>query len=283
MEVRSMLTGCRGVSLPFTDFCEPIAADIASFRNMFARIGALGRERGWRYIELRGGEAFMDDAPHSSVFYGHSLELTQDSELLFATFRDSNKRNIRKAEKQGVEVKIRRDMEAMRAFYGLNCLTRRQHGLPPQPFSFFKKVHEHIISKEAGFIALATYKETPVAANVYFHFGKEAIYKYGASDKDCQNLRASNLVMWEALRWYCRNGFTRFSFGRTEPENEGLRQFKNGWGANEYPVHYYKYDLKRDAFVGETAGVADRYHKIFKGMPIFALRATGRLLYRHMG
>lgn len=101
----------------------------------------------------------------------------------------------------------------------------------------------------------------PIAGNVFFHFGKKALYKYGASDKNYQRLRANNLIMWEAIQWYCKNGYTHFCFGRTEPENDGLRQFKNGWGTREYDIRYYKYDLQRNEFIGESSGVAHRYKK----------------------
>jgi hypothetical protein len=283
MDVRSALTGRRGVSLPFTDYCEPITSDAESFQEMFAHITRYGREKGWKYIELRGAESFLKEAPHSSFFYGHTLELPRNPETLFSAFRDSTKRNIKKAGKESVEVKICQDMEGMKAFYGLNCMTRQQHGLPPQPFFFFKKVHGHILSKGRGFIVLAMHEGKPVAGNMFFHFGKKALYKYGASDKNYQHLRANNLIMWEAIQWYCKNGYTHFCFGRTEPENDGLRQFKNGWGTREHSIRYYKYDLQRNEFIGESQGIAHQYKKVFTRMPIPALKVAGQLLYRHMG
>lgn len=283
MDVRSAVTGCRGVSLPFTDYCEPIARDAESFQEMFARVIGCGRERGWKRIELRGGESFMKEAPDSSFFYGHTLELGKNPEILFQSFRENARRNIKKAEKENVKVTICREMEDVKVFYRLNCMTRRQHGLPPQPFLFFKKVHEHILSKGLGLIVLATHEGKPIAGNVFFHFGKKAIYKYGASDNSYLRLRANNLIMWEAIRWYSKNGYTHFCFGRTEPENDGLRRFKNGWGAREEKIRYYKYDLERNDFVGETGGASRRYEKILRWMPIPALRAAGQLLYRHMG
>ena len=283
IDVNSFLTGRRGVSLPFTDYCEPITRDTESFQEMFTQVIRYGREQGWKYIELRGAEAFLKEAPHSSFFYGHTLELPKNPDALFSSFRDSTKRNIKKAGKENVEVNICQDMEAMKAFYDLNCLTRQQHGLPPQPLYFFKKVHEHILSKDHGFIVIATYDGKPIAGNVFFHFGKKAIYKYGASGKDHQHLRANNLIMWEAIKWYCRNGYTHFCFGRTEPENDGLRQFKNGWGTQEHEIRYYKYDLLRNEFIGESSRTAHQYKKVFTRMPIPALKVAGQLLYRHMG
>lgn len=65
MEVNSFLTGKRGVSLPFTDYCEPIINGRIEFVELFNNIIAYGKKRGWKYLELRGGEKFL--SPQSSV------------------------------------------------------------------------------------------------------------------------------------------------------------------------------------------------------------------------
>jgi hypothetical protein len=54
MEVNSFLTGKRGVSLPFTDYCEPILEEGIAFQELFDPIIDHGKKRGWKYIELRG-------------------------------------------------------------------------------------------------------------------------------------------------------------------------------------------------------------------------------------
>jgi hypothetical protein len=171
----------------------------------------------------------------------------------------------------------------MKEFYRLNVLTRREHGLPPQPFHFFRNVYDQIITKGLGFISVASIRNRTIAANVYFHFGNEVIYKYGASDNAFQHLRANNLVMWETIKWSTDYGFKKLNFGRTEPENLGLRQFKTGWGSTEYFIRYYKYDLQHDAFVDDSFGINPTYKKIFSKIPIPILNLLGRILYRHMG
>jgi len=96
-------------------------------------------------------------------------------------------------------------------------------------------------------------------------------------------LRASNLVMWEAIRWFADKGFKSLCFGRTEPENEGLRQFKAGWGAEETQVHYFRYDLRQNAFVPGKEKGEPPYAHLFRATPAPILNAIGSLLYRHMG
>ncbi len=283
MEVKSFLTGQRGVSLPFTDYCGPIVARDIHFMEVFEYLREYGKQAGWKFIEIRGGRSFPQDFPHSSYYYGHILNLSRNEDQIFSNFRSSTKRNIKKAMREGVEVNTDNSLESIKEFYRLNCMTRKDHGLPPQPYFFFKKIYDHIISKNQGFVVLASYKGMIIAGAVYFHFGKKAIYKYGASDRKYQYIRPNNLVMWKAIKWYSQNGYKNFCFGRTEPENKGLMQFKAGWGAEERIIRYYRYDLKKSVFVNGDSHVSGLHNKVFNKMPIPLLKVAGALFYRHMG
>jgi len=282
MDITSALTGKRGVCLPFTDYCEPLAPDAAHFQEMFHAVIAFGRKQNWKYLEIRGGKAFLQKEEPSERHHGHTLDLTAGSQKILSDLRDSTRRNIKKAQKENINLTISTSPDAMKAFYRLNAITRRDHGLPPQPWFFFKNLYDHILSKDMGFVALASLKDQAIAANVYLHSGEEVIYKYGASDRAHQNLRASNLVMWEAIKWSCDQGYKRLCFGRTEPENEGLMQFKSGWGAREHLIQYYRYDLQKNAFVTEHRRVTPLYKKIFGKLPVPILKIIGNILYRHM-
>ena len=233
MEIKSFLTGKRGVSLPFTDYCDPIVSGNVRFQELLEYIIEYGKKRGWKCIELRGGNGLLPSGRPSLTYLGHTLYLSDNHDGMPSTFRDSTKRNIRKSIKEGVKVELLQSLDSVQEFYRLNCMTRKDHGLPPQPYYFFEKVFNYVISRNLGLVVLASFEEKPIAGAVYFHLGEKAIYKYGASDKKYQHLRANNLIMWEAIRWCCKNGIQSISFGRTEPENEGLLQFKRGWGTVE--------------------------------------------------
>jgi len=134
-----------------------------------------------------------------------------------------------------------------------------------------------------GFIVLAYYQKKAVAGAMYFQFGKKAIYKYGASERGYQHLRTNNAVIWEAIRWYSLNHFEEISFGRTDPKNKGLLQFKNGWGAKQDKIYYQKYDFPKSKFVEKKSTENPIFEKIFNHLPISALRLSGSLFYKHMG
>ena len=156
------------------------------------------------------------------------------------------------------------------------------HGLPPQPFSFFRKIYQHIISKKKGIIVLASFDDKIIAGSINFHFGNKAIFKYGASDKKYLHLRPNNAVMWESLKYYIQNGYKHFHFGITELRNSGLAQFKRGWGTTERIIHYNRYDYAKAAFVSAGSEIKPPY-RLFRALPIPVLNMAGNLIYRHVG
>ena len=283
MEVNSWLTGKRGVSLPFTDQVSVIAPDRAFFEKLVKGVMDYGEKAGWKYIEWRDGSLFAEEVNASEWHYTHELDLSKSEKQIFAGFRDSTRRNIKKAVKAGVSIQVSRSLDSVQAFYRLNCITRRRHGLPPQPLSFFKNVFEHVISRDRGVVVAALNAGKAIASGVFFYYGKRAIYKYGASDLAHQELRANNLVMWEAIKWCRESGFKAFNFGRTEPENEGLLQFKRGWGGEEGQVKYHRYDMKKKAFQEGHASTDGLVNTAFAHIPVDMLRLVGSLLYRHVG
>jgi lipid II:glycine glycyltransferase (peptidoglycan interpeptide bridge formation enzyme) len=286
MEIKSVLTGKRGVSLPFTDYCEPIIGQPhpdETVHSLLKNMIEYGEKAAWRSLELRGNISTSGRTQSSYRCYGHTLEMSKKEDELFSSFRDSTKRNIKKAIKEGVKMEITQSLDAIRNFYRLNCLTRKEHGLPPQPFRFFEQVYRHVLSQNMGVVVLASHSDRYIAGALFVHFGERAIFKYGASDKQYQHHRANNLVMWEAIRWYSRNGYQSLCFGRTEPDNEGLLQFKRGWNATERTILYYKYDIRRQAFINGAATLSVGYRRIFHHMPIPLLKMTGSLLYKHSG
>jgi len=283
MEVKSFLTGKRGVSIPFTDYSDAIIHNGISFKNLFHHLTQYGENHGWKSFELRGEHHLPMVSQIFSSYSRHILDLSKKTDETFLSFRSNTRRNIKKAIKNGVKVEICHTFDSVKEFYRLNCLTRKRHGLPPQPFYFFKKVYEHIISQKFGFVVLASYEKVFIAGAVYFHFGENAFFKYGASDKNFHHLRPNNLVMWEAIKLCCQNGYKSFCFGRTEPENQGLIQLKSGWGTTEQQINYYRYDFRKEGFVNSQSKVTGFYNKIFRKMPSPLLRTIGSIFYKHVG
>jgi lipid II:glycine glycyltransferase (peptidoglycan interpeptide bridge formation enzyme) len=283
MIIKSWLTGTRAVSLPFTDYCPIILKNEFKHEDLIRDIIKYGKNEGWKSIELRHNRSNNSMVSPSDSFYEHYLDLKVNESDLYEKFRASTKRNIKKAKKYGVETRISTSLNSLNEYYHLHCITRKRQGSPPQPFSFFKNIFEHILKEENGFIVLATYKNVVISGMIFFCFGKEAIYKFGASSQKYQETRSNNLVMWEGIKYCLKKGCEQLSLGRTEENNPGLRQFKNGWAVNEIVINYYTYSLKEDRYLSDNNGMYDYMVKIFKKFPLSLLKLTGKIAYRHIG
>jgi len=283
MEVDSILTGKRGVSLSFSDCCGAIAHDSQDYQLLLNSALGLGGMSQWRYAEFRG-EKFLSDQVSDKSFAYHELELLTDEVKMHSRLRKGTSSGIRKAEREGVKVTISHELDSVREFYRLHCLTRQRHGLPPQPVLFFEKLYVHMISEGLGFTALAHYRTKAVAGLICLHFKDQSVWKYGASDERFKELSANNLVIWEAIKACAGRGLRSMSFGRSDLDNPGLISFKNGWGASLAPLKYYRYDFNSNTF-GRTKIRNDiaSYKKFFRYLPIDVLRMIGKFAYRHIG
>lgn len=283
MEISSLLTGRRGVSLPFTDDCEPLARSPEAARALLHATLALARTRKWRKIEFRGGSELLPDATPATTFYSHHLELKPCETTLAKGLDSSVRRAIRKAEQAGVTVEFSNQPAAIESFYQLLTLTRRRHGLPPQPFHFFSGLQQHLLATGRGTVALARLRGEAIAGAVYLFSGQTVLYKYGASDERHQQVRGNNLVMWRALTSFAQQGYTRLDFGRTSLENEGLRAFKLSWGSSERVSHYLVHELATQRWTQAPDRAAGWHTSVFRQLPLPIARLVGNLIYRHLG
>ena len=282
MEVSSPWTGRRGVSLPFTDLCGLLPGEDGLARSLYEAAVRHGRERGWAYLECRNNDHAWPGAEASLAFRGHVIDLQRPEGDLFGSFAPSVRRSIRKAQDAGLGIQFAASPEAAREFYALHCLSRKRHGVPPQPFRYFENIARRVLAEGSGFIVSARMGERTVAAAVFFHAGRRAFYKFGASDYAYQHLRANNLVMWEAIRRCAKLGCASLHLGRTSMSNEGLNQFKLRFGAQEESIEYCRYDFKRQAFAKSVDRADGWVNRVFRLLPSPLFRLAGQVLYPHL-
>jgi len=282
MEVASFLTGKRGVSLPFSDQCDPLSRDPVEAHALWKDALAHAKRLSWKYLEVRGPLTDFCEGKVATEFYGHTLDLSGSEQTLSRNVDSSVRRAVRKAEQAGLTTEVSHSSEATRIFYRLLGKTRRRHGVPVQPFSFFREIHRAIISQGKGCIVLAKSGLVPVAGAMFFNFGHTAVYKYGGSDPYYQHLRGNNLVMWKAILWHAQNGYERLDFGRTSHDNAGLRSFKLGWGAQENSIAYMRFDCQKSSWLAAPDTSSGRLSPLFKRIPLSVSRLVGALAYRHI-
>jgi hypothetical protein len=282
MEVQSVLTKSRGICLPFSDYCAPLT--YSSFGNELVtqKLQQIARERRWSYFELRSHSIIPHDVAASESYYGHSLDLRIGSEALTSNFSSSVQRAVRKAQRSGLSVSLQTSPDAMAQFYKLHVRTRRRHGVPPQPRSFFTNIQRHLIDAGYGFIVLVECQNGPAAAAVFFKLGRHAVYKFGASDERLQELRANNLAMFEGIKYLTEGGAETLHFGRTDKENAGLRRFKLSWGATEEEIRYARFEMASGSWKQSCDSRSALHKHIFRALPASLNRLAGAMIYPHL-
>jgi len=284
MEVKSWITGNRVISLPFSDYCEPLFKSKNLSQTLAEEIIKSLEIRTSKYIEFRTSKHLY---PFETEQYRrdlrHILKLDKNESDLLKQCSDNTKRNIKKAAKEKLSLKIQNDENGIKNFYDMMCQTRKKHGLPPQPFSFFKNILDLIITKGYGDILFAIKDNNYISGAIYLKFGKKLIYKYGASYSEYLKYRGNHFVMWEAIKRYKDEGYEEFDFGETDLEQEGLKRFKRGWNADELSIYTTRYNLKEKNFLPVSPLTQGFHTRIFSHLPISILKIIGNKLYKHIG
>ena len=282
MEVQSALTRSRGICLPFSDYCAPLTFSSFGHELVAQKLQQIARERRWSYFELRSHSIVPNDVPASESYYGHFLDLRIGPEALISNFSSSVQRAVRKAQRSGLSVSIQTGPDAMAQFYKLHVRTRRRHGAPPQPRSFFINVQRHLISAGFGFIVLVECQRGPIAAAMFLKLGRHAVYKFGASDERVQALRGNNLAMFEGIKYLAEEGAETLHFGRTDKENEGLRRFKLSWGVTEEEIRYACFEMASGSWKRSRESRSIFHKRIFRALPASLNRLAGAIIYPHL-
>ena len=282
MEVQSVLTRSRGICLPFSDYCAPLTFSTFGHELVAQKLQQIARERRWSYFELRGHSIFPINVPVSESYYGHFLDLRIGPEALVSNFSSSVQRAVRKAQRSGLSLSIQSSPDAMAQFYKLHVRTRRRHGAPPQPRSFFSNIQRHLLDVGYGFIVLVECQKGPIAAAMFLKLGRHAVYKFGASDERLQELRANNLAMFEGIKYLAEGGAETLHFGRTDKENDGLRRFKLSWGAIEETLDYARFDTVSASWKHSRDSRSTLHQHIFRALPASLNRLAGAMIYPHL-
>jgi hypothetical protein len=239
--VNSWLTGRRLVSLPFSDHCAILAADPSVARWMLESIRT-SVPGSVRYIELRPTRemALPDGYVASNRFAWHSIDLGRSLEqILSGLHKSQTQRAIRRAERCGIVIEAGRVKPLLDAFYRLHTLTRHRHGVPVQPYEWFRRLAEAFGDRLR--IYVARYRSLFIAAILVIQHKTTLVYKYGCLDMAYKRLGAMPALFWRAIEDGVRAGCLAFDLGRSDMDAPGLIAFKEHLGAARQSLVYYRY------------------------------------------
>lgn len=285
--VKSWLTGCRLVSLPFSDHCEPLCDSGAELDFLVRYLQSALNHQTWRYMEVRPITRNFGQAPDgvgfvpATKYFLHTLDLRPDLDTVFRSLhKDSVQRRIQRAERACLVEECGTSEKLLKDFYRLFVITRSRQQLPPIPYAWFRNLIQY--QGNASKIHVAYSDENPIAAIITLRFRDVLYYKYACSVKSLNRFGAIPWLLWRAIVAAKSTGAVQLDMGRTEEANAGLLAFKNHWVPQPQELIYLNFPVT--SVLGPVDGWKLKTAKrIFSYMPDRLLAIIGRLIYRHIG
>ena len=239
-----------------------------------------------RFIELRfaeNGHLMDDNDPDNPEYYTFHLSLDRKPEELLKSFHNNCiRRAIRKANEEQFEIITGTTHQHLKTFYRLHLLTRKKHGVPIQPFKFFRNLWNALTPRDMLTLLLVRLNGSFVAGIILLWYKNTAYYKYGASDPNFLHLRANQWLMWKAIQLAQKRGCSTFDFGRASSSERGLVEYKSRWGTQNSPLDYLRMPMdQKSSLLKEESRQHIISKNLIRRMPKIGIRLVGEFFYRH--
>lgn len=209
-------------------------------KNMLTELKKLGKKEKLIFIKLEPNVKKSDKlisilkeggaVPGKTLFTPSTfwIDLRPTEEELMKSFSSKTRYNIKVAQKNGVVVKEDNSDSAFEEYLKLTKETVSRQGF----YAHTEKYHRLMwnILKKAGIahLLIAKYKGKTLTTWILFKWKDFLYYPYGASTEEYKNVMASNLMMWEAIKFGKKQGLTTFDLWGRE-EGKGFTRFKEGY------------------------------------------------------
>lgn len=165
------------------------------------------------------------------------LDISKPEEVLLKEMRKSHRYLIRKAQTLDIKLIRTKNINDIDKFIPLyKQLSQIKHFIPHkgvrEEFITFSKDNEEVLF-------LVEYQGKIIAGALIAFIGDMAIYRHSASDKNYNNIPASYLIQWEAIKEAKKRGLRFYNFWgialSDSPHHpwKGLTLFKTGFGGEK--------------------------------------------------
>lgn len=207
--------------------------------------------------------------------YTFVLDISKSEEELLKNFHPKTRYNIRVAQKHGVKIEEQTSEEAFKEYLRLTEETTNRQKFFAHTPSYHTKMWE-TLGGEMAHLLTAVYNseetnntDVTLASWILFTFHNYLYYPYGASSTKFRNVMASNLIMWEAIKFGKKMGLSYFDMWGAQgnpPDTKdpwyGFHKFKEGYGAT-HTEFVGSFDLEINPTLYQLYKVADRLRWVF--------------------
>jgi hypothetical protein len=191
----------------------------------------------------------LDELPEDAHFHAENFvaDLTDGYGAVEDEYKASFGRNVRKAEREGLEVDIDvepgdREREAFSDLY-LDTMEK----VDADPFYFFARETLDRLMDLPEMAAVTTWSEdTIIASALILRSENDLFYFLGSSDRDYLDLRPNNILFDRIIQHGADSGYDCLHLGGGSP---GLRRFKKQMATGTVDYHLLKRVHDEDAYV----------------------------------
>jgi lipid II:glycine glycyltransferase (peptidoglycan interpeptide bridge formation enzyme) len=175
-----------------------------------------------------------------SLFTKYSLWLDIDhtEEDILQKMHQKTRYNTRLAEKKGVQIIEDDTDEGFEDYWKLMEETTKRQRFFAHSKNYHRKMWRAMSESGMGHLFKAVFEGKVLTAWILFVFNGVLYYPYGSSSNENREVMASNLMMWEAIRFGKKNKCNLFDmWGSLGPEPDmkdpwfGFHRFKLGYGS----------------------------------------------------
>ncbi len=278
------IRGERVVSIPFSDFCDPLIETEAGWGEFADHLRSYGRPVTVR--PFRNPLAIEDRSfDRATDLLWHGIDLTSGADHIWDGLKSKQRTAIRRAPKAGLSFRFSSRADDLATFHAMHVdLRKTKYRMLAHPLSFFEALHDRF--GDDMVVLLAEEDDgTPVAAMVLFAWNDRWYYKFSASYP--RNYRPNAAMIMAACREGADRGLGMLDLGRSDIDQPGLVQFKQQFATEELVLTTLRwqpddYDDPIGAEVGRTLAVVTEL-LTDPSVPNHLTAAGGDLLYRYFG
>ncbi len=199
---------------------------------------------------LRIGRNFNNSFPDLNGFqqkiaYTHLLNLEGMTEhQLWNRYKKRVRRDIRKAEKSGIYLEDLCSSNEIDEMFNLYYQTmRRNIAYTTWTKKSLHLIYDHLVKSGKAKMILAK-KDGKVIAGVILLFSADTVYYFfSASSEKYFQYCPNDLLVHRAICLTIREGKKYFDMMTSRKDDEALMGFKEKWGSQKYPFHFFEKSL----------------------------------------
>lgn len=174
-----------------------------------------------------------------------ALDITSE-DIIWSNIISKNRNMIRKAEKNGIEIRHGKDLELFKDFKRIYNATMEKDNAEEYYFfgdAFYESIHNDLNNNYEMFYAVLNGEI--IAMSIMLFGNKQMHYHLSGSMIEYRNLAPSNLLLYKAALWGCEQGYKTFHLGGGVGSGEdNLYKFKAAFNRNSD----YQFSIGKEVF-----------------------------------